>query len=89
MLLPRPIDLCLGAVFLLVDTAAYICSYYMILDQDDDPHTKHSHMMFVLFGYIQSLIGFIAGLWLARITQIDAPIVLSDEEETMTLITKE
>jgi hypothetical protein len=88
MLLARRMDLCLGSVFMLVDAATYLCSYYMLVRRDDDPTTRHSYMTFVLYGFLQSLIGFIAGLWLSRITTVTEPQTPSVTDEEMTLLQK-
>lgn len=84
---PRMLDLSLGAAFVLIDTAVFVCSYYMIINKEDDPHAWYSHFIFILYGYVQSLIGFVAGLWLARITQVEVVKPTITEEE-MTLIEK-
>ena len=87
---PRAGDVLGGVVFIAINAAVYVLSYYTIMRRPSDPATQHIALMFILYGSIQNLIGFIGGLCLARITetgekrttQIDA------DEEEMRLITE-
>jgi hypothetical protein len=88
---PRALNLGLGLMFLLIDTATYVCAYYMICHNENTTDAQHWHISFILYGYIQSLIGFAAGLWLARITEQqpdDRIIRVKDEEEQVLLLTE-
>lgn len=76
---PRMLDISVGVVFILFDIAMYVFSYYLTLDHADDPKIQHLNLIFIVYGCAQSLIGFTAGLWLARITQVETA-ALEDEE---------
>ena len=65
---PRSIDVFLGIMFLIINSIAFACSYYFILHQPDDPVLQRAYITLVCYGFIQSSIGFTAGVWLARIT---------------------
>ena len=81
------IDVLLGIAFIIIITGAFACSYFFILHRPDNPTTQHIYLTIVCYGYIQSLLGFVSGLWLSRITQVGADD--SDEkhaEEEMLLI---
>jgi hypothetical protein len=86
---PRLADLFLGIVFLIINSISFACSYYFILHQPDNPSLQRAYTTMVCYGYIQSSIGFTAGVWLARITDTAAEnkaTEQSHEEEEMLLI---
>ena len=68
--LPRFVDFFLGIAFLVGNVAVFACSYFFILyNASDDPALMGMKWTMITYGYLQSTIGFIAGLCLARITQ--------------------
>ena len=80
--LPRFVDVFLGIAFLVGNVAVFACSYFFILyNASDDQALKKMKWTMITYGYLQSTIGFIAGLCLARITQ-------QQPEEEMMLITE-
>ena len=67
---PRFVDVFLGIAFLVGNVAVFACSYFFILyNASDDQALKKMKWTMITYGYLQSTIGFIAGLCLARITQ--------------------
>ena len=66
---PRLLDASLGAAFVVLNSVAYVCSYYFLVSKEDALHIRNMNFLLILYGYLQSLIGFSAGIWLARITQ--------------------
>ena len=87
--LPRAGDVLGGVVFIAVNAAVYVLSYYAIIHRPSDPATQHIAFIFILYGSIQSLIGFVGGLCLARITGTEEKIttLIDADEEEMLLIT--
>ena len=70
-----------------VDTATYLLSFYLTANKTADPHIRYLHFVFIVYGYFQSLLGFIAGLVLARTTQGTTYAQINKEaEEEETLI---
>ena len=95
MPLPRFVDVFLGIAFLVGNVAVFACSYFFILyNASDDQALKKMKWTMITYGYLQSTIGFIAGLCLARITQqqTEAESTSSSNgeqpEEEMMLITE-
>ncbi len=91
MLLPRMIDVFIGTAFLLINTAAYICSYYIFAYKDDDPRALHAFFVCMSNGYVQSILGFFSGLAISRITEVSCswePSTPEPQEEQVTLISK-
>ena len=97
---PRFVDIFLGIAFLVGNVAVFACSYFFILyNASDDQALKKMKWTMITYGYLQSTIGFITGLCLARITQqqqTEATESTSSsssggqpEEEMMMLITTE
>jgi hypothetical protein len=78
----RVIDFCLCLIFLLLNTAACVTAYFVFYHDD---MLQHSHTNFLVYGFIQGFVGFIAGLYLARIT----PVATDTQEETVTLLEEE
>ena len=81
---PRSLDISLGVGFIILNSVAYVCSYYFMVCKEDSAHVQHMNFLLVLYGYLQSLIGFTAGIWLARITQVSntdqiKPVILDEE----------
>ncbi len=86
---PFLIDIYLGIAFLIIDTATYIFSFYLIANKTADPQIRYMHFVFIVYGYVQSLLGFVAGLVLARTTERTLYAEVSKEaEEEETLIDK-
>ena len=92
---PRFVDIFLGIAFLVGNVAVFACSYFFILyNASDDQALKKMKWTMITYGYLQSTIGFIAGLCLARITQqqTEAESTSSSNgeqpEEEMMLITE-
>ena len=79
----RVIDFCLCLIFLLLNTAACVTAYFVFYHDD---MRQHSHTNFLVYGFIQGFIGFIAGLYSARTT----PVAATDtQEETVALLEEE
>ena len=90
--LPRLRDFCLGVVFLMTTSGVYAVNYALFLHKSDDPYTQRLYLSTIGFGYVQNFLGFIAGLWLARITAQQAMMVTPPEplsEEEMLLVVGE
>jgi hypothetical protein len=80
---PRLLDLSLGAFFVILNSVAYVCCYYLLVSNETALHVQHMNFLLVLYGYLQSLLGYTAGIFIARITQMDNKSVeqpLLDEE---------
>lgn len=92
---PRLEHVLLGLAYIKINMTIFACSYYFILyNASDDPRLQEAKQIIVCYGFLQSLIGFIAGLWLSRITQVvdhgkPAVIIISPPEEEMRLIEEE
>jgi hypothetical protein len=85
-MLPRFNDVTLGILFIVIDAAAYILGFYLTANKTADPRVQYLHVVFVVYGYFQSLVGFFVGLAIARITQTDIhAAVKEDVEEEMLL----
>ncbi len=81
---PRLVDVLLGLVFLVVNTGVFACSYFLLLHtSSEDPFVQEVKITIVCYGYLQNIIGFIAGLWLARITQAGLGSGEQSEEEML------
>jgi hypothetical protein len=85
---PRLLDVTLGIAFMLSDAVIFTCSHYILMRKEDTQEIQHTNLLVMFFGFLQSIIGFIAGLWLARITQVNIaePVKQADVEEEMMLI---
>lgn len=84
---PFWLDFSIGVAFLIIDTATYLLSFYLTANKTADPHIRYLHFVFIVYGYFQSLLGFIAGLVLARTTQGTTYAQINKEaEEEETLI---
>jgi hypothetical protein len=86
---PRSIDVFLGIMFLIINSIAFACSYYFILHQPDDPVLQHAYITLVCYGFIQSSIGFTAGVWLARITDITPTTKVETKDPERAVIEEE
>jgi hypothetical protein len=87
---PRLVDLCLGIAFIIINTCLFACSYCFIVQQraQNNPLIQRVYLSTVCYGYVQSILGFIAGLWLARITQVrvsshEEPVASEEEMQLM------
>ncbi len=86
---PHSTDVFLGIMFFIINSIAFVCSYFFILYQPDNPALQHVYTTLVCYGFIQSCIGFTAGIWLARITNnttteearkdTERPVVVEEE----------
>lgn len=86
---PRIIDAALGLAYILIYTLTFILMYLVVIQEPSNPENQYTNFFFISYGYVQGLIGFFAGVFLARITQSkrDEPSVIADcEEEELMLI---
>ena len=86
---PRILDIALGLAYILTNTLIFMSTYLMVIQNTSIPEIQYTNFYFISYGYVQGLIGFFAGLFLARITQVkrNEPRVLADiEEEELMLI---
>jgi hypothetical protein len=84
---PRPLDVMLGFAYICVSTIVYLASYF--LNTPTNPDSRHLRAVFISYGYCQSIVGFFAGLCLARITQVDKTTdaqSVEEEEEAMLMV---
>ena len=87
---PRPLDFMLGFTYLCISALVYTISYY--LNTSADPDTQRLHAVLISYGYCQGLIGFFAGLWLARMTQVENKAdaqPAEEEEEAMLMVIRD
>ena len=87
--LPSLTDMFLGVVFLIINSLSFACSYFFILYRPDEPALQRAYFTTVCYGYLQSCIGFFAGLCLSRIThgvEEMRDVKKAEEEEAMLTI---
>jgi hypothetical protein len=87
---PRIRDIMLGFLYICINTLIFTSIYFVVKQRSSNPEYQHANFVFISYGYYQSLIGFFAGLVLARITQTKGeeiqPIKEEPDEEELMLI---
>ena len=84
---PRLLDVMLGFAYICISTIIYIVSYF--LNTPNNPEIQRLHAKLISYGCCQALIGFFAGLCLARMTQVEKHTdaqSAEDEEEAMLMV---
>ncbi len=84
---PRLLDVMLGFGYICISLIIYLTSYYIYTP--NDPKIQHFHASLISYGCCQGLIGFFAGLCLARITQVEKSTdaqSAEDEEQAMLMV---
>ena len=62
----RKIDITAATVFVMLSAASYALGFFLILDHRNKPMVARIHLIIIIYGGVQSFIGFFTGYFLAR-----------------------
>ena len=82
----KKIDITAATVFVMLSVASYALGFFFILDHRNKPIVARIHLIIIIYGSVQSFLGFITGYFLARCCSDDDRAYVHLEQQDASVV---